>query len=288
MDQGTVTIIAVGLPAAITGLGIWLNGRIQIKLKEIDTAAKDREMERIEKDKETAEHSRTETMLTVETIVRKYVPNCLEIHTILESKLMAIANNKIQEAEQSRDQIVYSISNIVERIEGLKKDITDMIKDKTSENGIRDKFVRVSNNAIQFFGDPKVKLFATYKANAFFDFMMEYRNRIYKDDAEYVNAMNVITTLYDTVKNEGYNLAGKEFTDLFYLKFHEKSTRHYFGKLLFIKTDTVNDKSIRFVDESMSYLQQFLSEMVQAYGVWKEDQIVDLKNSQEELQKEKI
>jgi hypothetical protein len=193
-----------------------------------------------------------------------------------------MAEGKIKEAENAHADIINSMSGIVYQMGTLRNEITEMFKEKSAESGIKDKFIRVSNNALKFFGNESVRKFAIYKANAFFDFIMAYRNSIFSDEDSFENAKNVVTTLYETVKNEGYNLAGREFTDLFYDRFHKTSTEAYFSKLDFISKDTVNDKHIRFVDESMSYLQQFLSEMVQAYGVWKEEQLVDLKHTHDE------
>jgi len=297
MDLIMSLLPAAGILLGGLGLGGVWGGLWQWRINKDNIKAKEKDQERIAKlemEKQelisNANAVHLESMDKIALIIETKMPNCAKIHGELEAKLMTLADKKIKEAESAHNDIVVCISDIANKIENMKNELTEQMRNKSAEIGIKDKFIRVSNNALRFFSNESIRKFAIYKANAFFDFIMSYRDSIFRDEDSFTNAMNVVSTLYDTVKNEGYNLAGKEFTDLFYEKFHQKSTMDYFSKLKFINTDMVNDKKFRFVDESMSYLQQFLSEMVQAYGVWREMQIDDLRHTHDEEldRKEKI
>jgi hypothetical protein len=202
-------------------------------------------------------------MSKIEETVKKHSPKCELIHAQLESDLMKVANQKVAEGLEAHREIV-------ENIEMIRDEIKVILTERTQEEGIRKKYENIRLNALKVFFHAGCKNFAIYKAEAFYNFIMDNKHTIYQNKDNFENAMATIGALYITVKEHGYVLAGKKFTDCFYNEFHLKSTAAYLEALSFIAKDSLNNKEDRFIDVSMNYMQQFLSEMVMAYQKWQD------------------
>lgn len=163
-------------------------------------------------------------------------------------------------------------SGILDRIDNMEKKLSNLIVEKSENDGIKNRYNETLTNSLPFLTTDSARNFGTYKADAFFTFIMDYKDTIYNSNGDYRNAIDMINSLYLSVKCEGYNLAGKEFTDLFYNDYHKESTENYLKQLELIKDDKANGKKSRFITVSLLYLQQFLSEMIRAHDVMKAKQ----------------
>lgn len=258
MDATTGQLISQILPSlgmVLGGLGlggVWV-GYWQWKINRDNIASKsEKELEKL---REELAIERSKSMEVVVHTVRENMPNCESLHT-----------------------------GIYASIKKLGDDILDVLKERTEEEGIKKRYNEILLNALKVFYDKGIKNFAMYKADAFFRFVMENKDTIYKTKDNFSNAMAMINSLYLSVKSEGYNLATREFTDIFYDQFHQESTARYFKDLNDLNLDEINNKASRFVTTSMAYMEKFLSEINLAHGAWKEWQIVQLRSSWEDMQ----
>lgn len=261
MDTTTGQLISQILPAIgmlLGGLGlggIWV-GFWQWRINKDNIVSKsDKEIEKL---KEELSIERSKSLDVVIQTVRDNMPNCESLHT-----------------------------GIYNSIKGLKDDIMNVLKEKTEEESLKKRYNEILINALKVYFDKGVKNFAMYKADAFFRFIMENKDTIYKSKDNFSNAMAMINSLYLSVKAEGNHLADKEFTDMFYDQFHQESTARYIKDLEDLNLDVINNKASRFATTSMSYMEKFLSEINLAYGAFKEWQLTQLKHSWDDLQEKK-
>jgi len=160
-------------------------------------------------------------------------------------------------------------SGIYTRIQETETKLAGLIKERTESDGIKNKYNETLANTLPCFTIESIRNFASYKADAFFTYIKDHMDTIYSSENEYKNSVDMLKSLYLTVKCEGCNLAGEEYTNMFYEDYHKKSTQDYLDALESLKQDRANNKRTRFVNISLNYLQQFLSEMIRAHDVLK-------------------
>lgn len=268
MDLITIitTILIASIPPMFGALAVWLDKRTAITLNKLDAARDAARILREEKNKNIAEQTTIEIMSKIEETVKNHSPKCELIHAQLESDMLNIAEQKVAEGLEAHRVIVANI-------EAIREDIKVILTERTQEEGIRKKYESIRLNALKVFFHAGCKNFAIYKADAFYNFIIDNMKTIYQSKDNFENAICTIGTLYITVKEQGYILAGKKFTDCFYHEFHQNSTAAYLDALNFISKDSLNNKEDRFIDVSMNYMQQFLSEMVMAYQKWQDTRL---------------
>jgi hypothetical protein len=183
------------------------------------------------------------------------IGDCAKLHETLLTNVGSMFNSALQ------------------RMEKLSNDIKDMTAQRTFEDGIKRKRDVIIANAITFMRHNKgVHDFAMHKSERFVDFILANYKTMWKYDDVLQDPCSLfnekIKSLAIAVKEEGKAIADDEYVNFFYDNFHQESTDRYLNDVASIFKDRVNNKSERFVDTSMSFLQRFLSEMVEAYMQW--------------------
>lgn len=165
------------------------------------------------------------------------------------------------------DKIKELIHEATAEMKSLSQDIKDMTRERTFEDDIRRRRDVIISNAVGCISNSKgVHDFAIHKAERFMQFVLD--NYKFICDGEYQIFEERINSLAMAVKEEGKAMAGDDYVNFFYDKYHVKSTKRYLDDVQDIFDDKVNNKSERFALTSVEFLQRFMSEMVKAYVDW--------------------
>ena len=155
-------------------------------------------------------------------------------------------------------------NSIYEKLDNVLAEIQGLVKQRTFEDGIKAKHNTIVAGAISYFNSNKgIHDFALHKAERFKEFIFDNYKSMWSSDFNVFSER--ITALATAVKEEGKNMAEPEYVNFFYDHFHVNSTNRYLDDVKAIFKDKVNNKSERFVDVSMMFMQKFLSDMVEAY-----------------------
>jgi hypothetical protein len=167
------------------------------------------------------------------------------------NNLVSLASTKLNEI---RDQVTL-----------LHSDIKVMVEQRTFEDGIKRKHDVILANATSFIDEKLVHSFAIRKADRFKDFVLDNYKTMWQSNFE--TFADKTYALAQSIRKEGDEIAG-DYTSYFYSNYHQNSCDRYLADVKDIFEDMVNNKSERFVDCSMMFMQKFLSDMAKAYVKW--------------------
>lgn len=172
----------------------------------------------------------------------------------------------------SLDKLHVYVDSVFSEVKLIRADVAEATTRRVLEDGIKHKRDKMFAQAAPFFkGSHNIRNFASMKLSRFVDFILDNYKTMWTDNGNgnaYKLFQQNIYALAQSVKDDGYGLAGKEYTDFFYNGYHTRSVEQYLKDVEAIFADIVNNKSERFIDCSMSFAQKFLSEMVVAYMDW--------------------
>lgn len=207
------------------------------------------------------------------------------------AKKRSIANRHVtqQHCDEHHDRLSGLLSEFKEmltlvsnEVKLVRVDVTEATTRRVLEDGVKHKRDKMFAQATPFFkGNHDIRNFASMKLTRFVDFVLGNYNTMWTEDRGegYKSFQQKIYALAQSVKDDGYGLAGEDYTNFFYNNYHSGSVEQYLKDVEIIFFDIVNNRSERFIDCSMSFAQKFLSEMVVAYMDWIKQSIDEEFNS---------
>jgi len=153
----------------------------------------------------------------------------------------------------------------------LKKEIADVYgvanshKDSKEVNDNHLSLMRCKiAETIPYFKDDNLRRWIVRSSTEFIEWVMQYKDVMFRDQGTYDVAMLELDIHFDKVKEGCIKFFGKEFSILFFTN-HNDEYQMYSLKIRKINDDMINNKPDKLVNASIWYMQQRISDFVKLW-----------------------
>jgi len=175
-----------------------------------------------------------------------------------QTPLCGLHENRIGSIESS----MYEAQDSLKDIKRLLEDVVSTIG-RISNDNLGSTIWHKAEPIFRYIENPDLKLIVLYKIRAFIEFVDKASIDI-QNEADKSIVLTSLTLGANNVSKFIYDSIGEKYHTIFINK-HDKSVERYRRDIELIMDDPINNHKQRFINLSISFMDKFLSEMINSW-----------------------